>query len=192
MNYINYLTTHLYDELPANIRAEIDREDYGQQREVALAVGPEETGLPLVLAAAFQQATEAKVGPRPPVQKQVVKSGGGRTWLLAAGWLLFAVAAITLLLRQPATRIVYQTAAAAPAEVIIRYDTVFVPQVETIVRYRTVRDTIVLEIPVVEYFAVTDTLYVPMPLGNSRPTTVSGSRSLADREGVTRFLFGTE
>lgn len=188
MNYIDYLTTHDYRELPESIRAEIDKEDYEVQQEIALAAGPLETGLPPHLAAAFRQAT----GARPPVQRKVVKSGQGRPWLLAAGWLLFAVAALFLLLRQPAERIVYQTAAVPPPEVIIRHDTVYVPQVETIVRYRTVRDTVVLVTPVIEYLAVTDTLYIPMPLGNSRPTTVSGSRSLADREGVTRFLFGTD
>lgn len=188
MNYIDYLTTHNYRELPEGVRTEISEDDYQTQREIALAAGPVETVLPPSLAAAFRQAT----GARPPVQREVVKNGGGRPWLLAAGWLLFAVAALALLLRQPAERIVYQTAAAPPPEVTVRHDTVFAPQVKTIVRYRTVRDTIVLEIPVVEYFAVTDTLYVPMPLGNARATTVSGSRSLADREGVTRFLFGTE
>lgn len=194
MIYLDYLTTHTYDELPADARSEVDRAAYDERRDMALALDDgEAAALPPALAAAFAAVT---VGvPRTQGAKVVQKSRVGRPWLLsAAGWLLFAITAAVLLLRAPAERTIYEVIASDVPEplIITKVDTLVETRTKTLTRYRTVLDTVYLEVPTVEYVSVTDTLYVPMPMTNALNTTVSGSRSLAGRKGVTRFLFATE
>lgn len=195
MKYLDYLETHSWEELPEEVQREISRADYASRRDLAMGMSSSgNTGLPPVLAAAFSQATKEAVA-RPQGAKVVVNRRARRPWLLAAaGWLLFAVAAATLLLRAPEETIVYRVISAdiPEPEVVVRVDTLRETEVQTVVQYRTVHDTVFVEQPRVEFVSVTDTLYVPMPLSAGKEQLVSGSRSLAGRERMTRLLFATE
>lgn len=191
MKYLDYLTTHEWAALPPALKATIDREEYAERRAIALGLKPEEKqALPPALAAAFLAATADKeAGPQGAVIGK--RRSDRRPWLLAAaGWVLFAVAAATLLLRSPAENVVYRVLATEVPEprVVIERDTLIEESVRTLVRYQTVRDTVYVEQPV--YLAVQDTVYLPAP--STPAPVISGSRSLAGRQAITRLLFTTE
>lgn len=195
MKYLDYLATHDWETLPEDVRAEISQAEYRLRREIVLALQPaDETALPPALAAAFVATTTGEEA-RPAGAMSVAKSSGRPLWLLAAaGWLLFAVAAAALLLHTPEPQTIYRVVTSdIPApEVITQIDTIVETKVQTVTRYRTVRDTIFVDQPTIEYVSVTDTLYVPMPLTSGPTQTVSGSRSLAGRERFKQLLFSGE
>ncbi len=191
MKYLDYLTTHEWEALPPAVRATIDQEEYTGRRAVALGLEPKEKQtLPPALAAAFVAATAGEqAGPQGAAV--VRESSGRRPWLLAAaGWLLFMVAAATLLLRSPAENVVYRVLATELPEpiVVVERDTLIEESVRTLVHYQTVRDTIYVEQPV--YLTVQDTVY--LPAATTPAPVISGSRSLAGRQAITRLLFATE
>ena len=203
MNYLDYLMTHTYDELPAAVRREIDRSDYQEHRAAALSLGASATDeLPQQLAAAFAAVTAkestsviagASTGRGARVPGKGPSSKERRRWYLAtvAGWLLFAVAAAALLLREPAETIVYREIA-GPERIVAKTDTLRIPEVRTVYHLRTVRDTVYQPLPVVEYVTVRDTVYQPILSATEPSPPVSGSRSLAGSGRVLQFLVGAE
>jgi hypothetical protein len=193
MDYLDYLTDYIYDDLPQVVRQTISREDYTERQQLVLAMEePEEMALPPTLAAAFLAATQAGDQARPQVQAEEKRSKvRWLPWLAAAGWLLFLGVSSVLLLREPELRLVEKTiiAPAPPPEIIHTTDTLY--QTVTAYKYRTriVHDTVVQEVPYEQLVFVRDTLYLPQ---NNQALLAKGSSNLAGKERMLVFLTGAE
>ena len=168
MSYQDYLPHTPYDELPAAIRAEIDRASYAQLREATGALANPPTLPPALTAAYRARVDNSLVGP--------TKTGVSRVWRMVAlvGWGLLAIGLFGWLRQTPERVVVYRDAVPPPAEVVIRYDTVTTVRTELRERLRTVRDTVYVPVslPVVRV----DTLYAQPLVVPTGPA----SRSVAD------------
>lgn len=193
MDYLEYLKDYTYDELPAEVRATIERASYEERRRLVIGLPKTERSatLPLALQAAFQARQgaerELQLGQAPAKRKRVA-------WLAAAGWLLFLLAGTLLFLRPSTEKTIYRLVSAeVPApEIIYQRDTLIKTVHRTRVRAQT--DTLYLPAPPPEerLVYVQDTVFVPMPLGNSSQEILNESRSLEGRERVLELLFATE
>ncbi|NJC27094.1 hypothetical protein [Neolewinella antarctica] len=200
MNYLDYLPDCEYADLPAEVRAEVDRQTYEEARAVALAFPAPEQGLPPVLAAAFSKAVGASRQSTGRVPGKSVKSKGElvRTplpWLAAAGWLLFLSVGMWTALRPVPTEFVYRKIP-APAPIAIgalkyitQVDTLYVEKVRYKTSYVTVIDTVEIEkLHPERLVLIRDTIYVIAP----PPVLLTRSASLEGRENVLQFLHGTD
>ncbi len=152
MTYLDYLLTHTYGELPAEIRAEISAEDYALRRSYALQLGATGVVLPPRLRDAYRDRLALHPRPRPTL-----------TYLAAAGWLLAVMSCLLLLAREP--QVEYVAVASPP---LIKRDTVEVVQRDTVnrvvYRNRMLRDTVFAPAPQAtvtpRYVLVRDTVYL--------------------------------
>ncbi|WP_116125677.1 hypothetical protein [Lewinella sp. IMCC34183] len=157
MNYLDYLLTHTYEQLPATIRNEVTERDYSSRRSVALGLRARAVDLPPVLRQAYRRT----VAVRPRARRRFY-------WVAAAGWLLAIAAGVLLLGHQP--RLEYVARVSPP---VIERDTVEVTRHDTVVRVvyrdRLLRDTFIAPAPAPTYLVVHDTVYrapkVPYPVG---------------------------
>ena len=145
MTYLDYVLTHTYEELPAEIRTEISAEDYARRRDYALQLRATGVVLPPSLREAYRDRIALHPRPRPML-----------AWFAAAGWLLAVMSVLLLLGREPGVE--YIALASPPVierdtveRVVYRdrvlRDTVFAPGPEATMtpRYVLVRDTVYLE-----------------------------------------------
>ena len=135
MTYLDYVLTHTYGELPAEIRTEISAEDYARRRSYALQLGATGVVLPPSLRVAYRDRISLHPRPRPILP-----------WFAAAGWLLAIVSVLLLLGREP--RVEYIAMSSPP---VIERDTVEVVQRDTVERVvyreRVLRDTVFAPTP---------------------------------------------
>lgn len=190
MKYLDYLTDYTYDELPAEVRTTVGRDDYDTQRRVALGLAGAGFPLPPPLAQAFREQTiDVKILNKAKVRPAISRTPAKRRflpWLAAAGWLLFLTVGAYAALRTPPIQLVQKTvlAPAPPPEIIYRTDTV--TQYVNVVRYRerTVRDTVYHYLPGPERLVVVrDTVFGVRPVA-----PVAGGSSMRGREWMLQFL----
>lgn len=179
MDYLDYLTHCTYDELPAEARDTIERDDYERRRAVALGVSGDGAALPPVLATAFRGYAS-----RPRVANQPV----GYRWAAAAGWILFVGTAVAWGLAPEKSETIYRVLAAEPPtpEVITKTDTVY----EVRTNVRVARDTLRLAANTPEPITVyqIDTVYLP----EGSPPPINGSSTLRGKERVLELMVGAE
>lgn len=183
--YLDYIEDHSYDELPAEVQAEISREAYQEQQKLVLDLSTNATtGLPPRLQQAFQKATSVAFPGRRMFQYW--------PWVAAAGWLLFLLTAAQLFRPGPEPQIVYrEVEGPSPEPVIIErasVDTFYATK--EIVRY--VIDTLVLAAETIapQVVTVIDTVYLPAPTQQAELITVS--RNWSGKESMLEFLVGAD
>jgi len=183
LEYLDYLGSHDYDELPPAVQATVDRASYEARRGLARSLEEPPEELPDRLQAAFAARTRT-VRPAPvPTKMRLLP------WLAAAGWLLFLGTAGTLLMQEPETEVVEKRvmAPAPPPQIITRTDTLYLTNIVERVRYRTVTDTVYRELPA-RLIYVRDTVY----RAPEDDILVRGSSSLRGKERVLDFLISTD
>ena len=177
MTYLDYVLTHPYGELPAEIRTEISAEDYARRRNYALQLKATGVVLPPSLREAYRDRISLHPRPRPKL-----------AWFAAAGWLLAVMSVLLLLGREP--RVEYIAMSSPP---VTKQDTVEVVQRDTVewvvYRNRVLRDTVFAPGPEVtaapRYVLVRDTVYLEAekryPSGTARVDRASLSLLVGSR-----------
>jgi hypothetical protein len=169
MDYLDYLPATPYEKLPAAVKATISAEDYAAKRSLALELGvgkAQENALPEALRSAYRKKHAASVAALPASVGAVSVVGRQKhqtafRWMAAACICLAAVS-LTLLLREPKERIIYQVASTeTPAPTVI-HDTIFQEKILEKVVYLTRTDTLREYLTTAPTFVYkTDTVYLP-------------------------------
>lgn len=181
--YLDYIADHSYDELPAEVQAEISQDAYRNHRRLILAMSSNTTtALPPRLQEAFLKATQAAAPRRRLFQYW--------PWVAAAGWLLFLLSGLQLLRPPAEPQIVYREVVSPVPEPVIVEQTDTVYLTEEIVRY--VIDTLVLAAETIapQVVKVIDTVYLPAPTQQAELITVS--RNWIGKESMLEFLVGAD
>ena len=168
MTYLDYLLTHTYIELPAQVRAEITAEEYAMRQAFVRELSPPPPVPPALLTAYREKVAERK---SPWVSMRS---------LAAAGWLLAAVVFFLVLARRPHVEYQYVGVPAAPE---VRVDTVSTVVHDTIDRviYRTrlLRDTFFAPAPPPGMLVLRDTVFVEAPVTYPTGTATVDKASLS-------------
>ena len=152
MTYLDYLLTHNYTELPADVQTEITAEEYAARRAFVRELTPPPP-VPPALLTAYREKTAERKNPWVSMRS-----------LAAVGWLLAAVVFFLVLARRPHVEYQY---VGIPADPEVRVDTVSTVVHDTIDRvvYRTrlLRDTFFAPAAPPRMLVLRDTVYVEAP-----------------------------
>jgi hypothetical protein len=117
MNYLDYLPTHGYAELPVEVKQEISEAEYDRRRQLVNRLAPPNDELPPALRTAYRTTIANHKRPsRIP------------RWLLAASWLLTLAIGSAWVSQKPVTHYVHLPPKIRTQRVIeVRTDTIFAP-----------------------------------------------------------------
>lgn len=169
MTYLDYLLTHTYAALPAEVRTEITAEEYTARRTFVQELAQPPTIPPALLTAYREKVAELRTPWR---------SIPGLA--AAAGWLLAIGALILLLSRDPQVEYRYVQVATVPE---VRLDTVRLIEFDTVDRvvYRTrlLHDTVFAPAPPPRRLVLRDTVYMDAPTSYPTGTATVDRASLS-------------